>query len=59
MDNAEPRKKKTDAATLRRERAAQKLRENLTRRKQQSRARRKGAADETDGLPASRQKDEG
>ena len=35
MDNAEPRKKKTDAATLRRERAAQKLRENLTRRKQQ------------------------
>ncbi|MAM11431.1 MAG: hypothetical protein CML23_13395 [Rhizobiaceae bacterium] len=59
MDNAEPRKKKTDAATLRRERAAQKLRENLTRRKQQSRARRKGAADESDGLPASRQKDEG
>ena len=59
MDNAEPRKEKTDAATLRRERAAQKLRENLTRRKQQSRARRKGAADETDGLSASRQKDEG
>nr|WP_184360623.1 hypothetical protein [Rhizobium sp. BK602] len=39
-------------AERRRERAAQKLRENLGRRKQQVRARRAGQADETDGLPA-------
>jgi hypothetical protein len=39
-------------ADRRRERAAQKLRENLARRKQQVRARRAGQADETDGLPA-------
>ena len=39
-------------AAARRERQAQTLRENLMRRKQQSRARRLGAADETDGLPA-------
>ncbi|NTH46616.1 hypothetical protein A6U88_29435 [Agrobacterium sp. B131/95] len=39
-------------ADRRRERAAQKLRENLGRRKQQVRARRAGQADETDGLPA-------
>lgn len=39
-------------ADLRRKRAAEKLRENLARRKQQARARRAGAADETDGLPA-------
>ncbi|OLP55012.1 hypothetical protein BJF92_16545 [Rhizobium rhizosphaerae] len=39
-------------AAARRERQAQTLRENLLRRKQQSRARRLGAADETDGLPA-------
>lgn len=39
-------------ADRRRERAAAKLRENLSRRKQQVRARRAGHADETDGLPA-------
>ncbi|WP_174803509.1 hypothetical protein [Martelella limonii] len=44
------------AAEERKARAAQKLRENLMRRKQQTRARRKGAADETDGLPASTDK---
>jgi len=41
-------------AKLRRERAAEKLRENLGRRKQQVRARRSGQADETDGLPAAK-----
>ncbi|BCH64938.1 hypothetical protein RvVAT039_21540 [Agrobacterium vitis] len=39
-------------AERRRERAAQKLRENLMRRKSQARARRAGGPDETDGLPA-------
>jgi hypothetical protein len=38
-------------------RAAAKLRENLRRRKAQTRARRLGAADEADGLPAAK-KDE-
>lgn len=38
----------------RKSRAAQKLRENLMRRKQQMRARRAGEADETDGLPAAK-----
>nr|WP_272212888.1 hypothetical protein [Marinicella sp. W31]MDC2878813.1 hypothetical protein [Marinicella sp. W31] len=47
-------RKKPDTEALRKERAAQQLRENLMRRKQQSRARRKGEADETDGLPASK-----
>lgn len=50
-----PQSRKTEAerqAQLRRERAAEKLRENLVRRKQQVRARRSGQADETDGLPA-------
>ncbi len=37
----------------RKQRAAAKLRENLMRRKGQSRARRAGEADETQGLPAS------
>jgi len=41
-------------AALRRERAAEKLRENLSRRKQQVRARRSGQADETNGLPAAK-----
>ncbi|MGZ2503215.1 hypothetical protein ACVINI_003697 [Rhizobium beringeri] len=41
-------------AKLRRERAAEKLRENLGRRKQQVRARRSGQADETNGLPAAK-----
>jgi hypothetical protein len=38
----------------RRKRAALKLRENLMRRKSQSRARRAGDADETIGLPAAK-----
>ncbi len=42
------------AADHRRDRAAAKLRENLLRRKQQSRARRAGRADETEGLPAAK-----
>lgn len=40
------------AAAQRKARAANKLRENLMRRKLQQRSRRKGQADETDGLPA-------
>ncbi|MBB3368398.1 phage anti-repressor protein [Rhizobium sp. BK077] len=49
------RKKAIEAqAKLRRERAAEKLRENLGRRKQQVRARRSGQADETNGLPAAK-----
>ncbi|QKK25897.1 hypothetical protein [Rhizobium hidalgonense] len=43
-------------AKLRRERAADKLRENLSRRKQ-VRARRSGQADETNGLPAAKMDD--
>ncbi|MDM9626345.1 hypothetical protein QTL95_10585 [Rhizobium sp. S152] len=41
-------------AQQRRDRAAEKLRENLSRRKQQTRARRSGQADETNGLPAAK-----
>ncbi len=41
-------------ADARRERAAKTLRDNLLRRKQQGRARRAGAADETSGLPAAK-----
>ncbi len=52
MDDKPSKKASERAAEERKARAAQKLRENLMRRKQQSRARRKGAADETDGLPA-------
>ncbi len=39
---------------LRHAKSAAKLRENLMRRKSQSRARRAGAADETQGLPAAK-----
>ena len=39
---------------VRKERASAKLRENLSRRKQQLRARRAGDADETTGLPAAK-----
>jgi hypothetical protein len=38
----------------RKARAAEKLRENLMRRKSQARARRAGEADMTDGLPAAK-----
>ncbi|KQS90850.1 MULTISPECIES: hypothetical protein [unclassified Rhizobium] len=41
-------------AEARRLRAAKTLRDNLMRRKQQGRARRSGAADETSGLPAAK-----
>jgi hypothetical protein len=52
---ARPGKSEADlAAERRRGRAAEKLRENLGRRKQQVRARRAGQADETDGLPAAK-----
>lgn len=39
-------------------RLAEQLRANLQRRKAQSRARRSGEADETDGLPAARKDDD-
>lgn len=42
----------SDAEQRRRERAAAKLRENLARRKQQTRARRAGEAEDGVGLPA-------
>lgn len=45
------------AAEIRAERLAKTLRDNLQRRKQQARARRSGATDETTGLPAAK-KDE-
>jgi len=41
-------------AEARRQRAAKTLRDNLLRRKQQGRARRAGAADETSGLSAAK-----
>ena len=41
-------------AERRRARVAEKLRENLVRRKQQTRARRAGQADDTEGLPAAK-----
>ncbi len=41
-------------ADERKARAAEKLKENLRRRKQQLRARRAGAADEAEGLPAAK-----
>ena len=41
-------------AEARKARAAKTLRDNLLRRKQQGRARRAGAADETSGLPAAK-----
>ena len=52
MNDTSPKTAAERAAEERKARAAKTLRENLMRRKQQSRARRKGAADETDGLPA-------
>ncbi len=59
MDDKPHKKASERAADERKARAAQKLRENLMRRKQQSRARRKGAADETDGLPAADSREDG
>jgi hypothetical protein len=49
-----PAKPSVSESDRRRARAAAKLKENLSRRKQQVRARRAGEADETDGLPAAK-----
>jgi hypothetical protein len=49
-----PAKPVPSESDRRRARAAAKLKENLSRRKQQVRARRAGEADETDGLPAAK-----
>lgn len=46
---------KKSPAEARKDRLAVELRANLQRRKQQTRARRKGAMDEASGLPASPQ----
>jgi hypothetical protein len=56
-DKKELRSRERAVASAREQRevrAAQKLRENLLRRKQQLRARRAGDADETSGLPAAK-----
>ncbi|MDK1384312.1 hypothetical protein QN224_02690 [Sinorhizobium sp. 8-89] len=45
---------RTAEADAKRSRLAKNLRDNLQRRKQQMRARRAGAADETSGLPAAK-----
>jgi hypothetical protein len=55
-EETKTRKIRTEAE-IRAERLAKTLRDNLQRRKQQARARRSGAADETMGLPAAK-KDE-
>ena len=52
-----PAKPVLSESDRRRARAAAKLKENLSRRKQQVRARRAGEADETDGLPAAKEMD--
>ncbi|MGV8938272.1 MAG: hypothetical protein ACOH2J_14205 [Allorhizobium sp.] len=49
-----PKLPQNDPTVQRKARAAQKLKENLLRRKQQSRARRAGDADEGFGLPAAK-----
>lgn len=56
---AERKARQQAEAERRRARAAEKLRENLMRRKQQSRARRAGEEDETSGLPAAKAEDTG
>lgn len=53
-DRGPGQKRAEAAAEARRARAAEKLRENLVRRKAQVRARRKGEAETGTGLPASR-----
>ena len=55
MTEQTPSKPQTEAerqAIRRAERRAEELRANLQRRKAQARARRKGCADEAEGLPA-------
>lgn len=49
-----PQRPQPTETELRKARAAQKLRENLARRKQQARARRAGDADLSEGLPAAK-----
>ncbi|MDX3926437.1 MAG: hypothetical protein QHC90_11625 [Shinella sp.] len=49
-----PAPERKTQAELKAERLAKSLRDNLMRRKQQARARRAGAADETSGLPAAK-----
>ena len=44
----------TDAAKVRQDRLAEQLRRNLRQRKEQTRARRSGAADEREGLDKKR-----
>lgn len=51
---AKRKQKDTTEQDLRKARLAKTLRDNLQRRKQQMRARRSGAADETIGLPAAK-----
>ena len=54
------RKREAEIREVQRQaRAAAKLRENLLRRKAQTRARRAGAADEVDGLPAAKKDESG
>ncbi|MGH6809707.1 MAG: hypothetical protein ACREEJ_23095 [Ensifer adhaerens] len=55
-ENATAKRKQKDTTEqdLRKARLAKTLRDNLQRRKQQMRARRSGAADETIGLPAAK-----
>ncbi|MFD1745317.1 hypothetical protein ACFSE1_07595 [Rhizobium helianthi] len=55
--NAKPVRSQPTETELRKARAAQKLRENLARRKQQARARRAGEADVGEGLPAAKSDD--
>ncbi|MCO6176607.1 MULTISPECIES: hypothetical protein [Ciceribacter] len=52
--HAGPKGTSATRADERKARAAEKLKENLRRRKQQLRARRAGAADEAEGLPAAK-----
>ena len=52
-----PAKAGLSESDRRRARAAAKLKENLSRRKQQVRARRAGEADQTEGLPAAQETD--
>ncbi|WP_429812907.1 hypothetical protein [Ensifer sp. B1-9] len=53
-ETRQKKKKDTTEADLKKARLARNLRDNLQRRKQQMRARRSGAADEANGLPAAK-----
>ncbi len=56
---AERKARQQAEAERRKARAAETLRENLMRRKQQSRARRAGEEDATSGLPAAKRDETG